>query len=276
MKTILYSSARELGDYSIPKLLQRLRDNRELIIRLVKRDINVRYRQSVLGYVWALLPQIATVAIFSFLASRRIFPMGDSDLPYIVHALLSVSGRQLFSVILVNCTNSLVHAGALVTKVNFAKESLVFAAVGVPVLDFLIRLAPVVLVFVWLGFVPSSSSILIPLALIPIILLALGLGLLFSILNLLVRDIGNALSMALTFGIFVAPILYPPPVTAPYNLVNILNPFSPMLITTQNLLSGAPLQLPWMLLLTSALSILVFFAGWKVFCITMPRIAERA
>ncbi|WP_341327587.1 ABC transporter permease [Methylotuvimicrobium sp. KM2] len=250
--------------------------SRELIWRLIIRDFSVRYRQSMLGYVWAVLPQIVTVAIFTFLSRHRVFDMGPTDMPYVVHALWSISVWQLFAGCLIGCTNSLVNAGSLVTKINFPKEALVFAAIGQASLDFMIRLIPVTVVFIWYGFVPAWHSVFIPLILIAVLLMALGAGFIMAIINLVLRDMGNMLSMVLTFGMFLAPILYPPPVREPFTIVNVANPFSPLLIATQNLLSGQPLMQPELLVYMIVFSIGVFFLGWRAFHITMPRIAERA
>lgn len=258
------------------EMVRNLWDARELVLRLAQRDYSVRYRQSVLGYVWAVAPQVITVGIFAFLARYRVFEMGQPTLPYLVHALWSISVWQLFSVSLVNCTNSLVTAGALVTKINFPKESLVVASTGKSCIDFLIRLVPVFVVMLWTGFVPSMSTLFIPVILLLVLLFAIGVGFILSVINLVIRDMGNMVSMVMTFGMFLSPILYPPPVTEPFSLVNVLNPFSPLLIATQDLLAGAPLSHPVALGVSSVLAIVVFALGWRVFCITMPRVSERA
>ncbi len=177
---------------------------RELIWRLVYRDISARYRQSVLGYIWAILPPLVTVAIFTFLTSNRVLPIGEMPLPYPVFALWSIGVWQLFSQSLAACTNSLTNAGSLVTKINFPKETLVISAVGQPLIDFLIRLLPTIIVFFWYEIIPSLAALWIPILLIPVILMAIGLGFFFAIANLAIRDIGNAVGMALTFGMFAA------------------------------------------------------------------------
>lgn len=257
-------------------MAKELWNSRELIWRLMQRDISVRYRQSIMGYIWAVLPQIATVALFTFLSKHRVFDMGETHLPYVIHALWSISVWQLFSTCLIGCTNSLVSAGTLVTKINFPKEALVIAAIGQGVFDFFIRLVPVVFVMWWYEFLPSWEIIFIPFVLIFVVLLALGMGFILSIINLILRDVGNAVNIILTFGMFLAPILYPPPMREPFALINIYNPFSPLLIATQDMLSGINLTYPNAMMVMIALSVFIFFTGWRVFHITMPRVTERA
>ena len=70
---------------------------RELVFRLAHRDIAVRYRHAFLGYLWALILPLATVGIFTFLASKRVLPVGETALPYPLFALWGVIVWQLFS-----------------------------------------------------------------------------------------------------------------------------------------------------------------------------------
>jgi len=257
-------------------LLEDLLKSRELIWRLVVRDLSVRYRQSALGYLWAILPTIATVSIFVFLTSSHTIPVGETPLPYVAYALWNIGVWQLFASCLINCTNSLVSAGSLVSKVNFPKEALVMAALGQPLFDFLIRLIPVTIIFMWYRITIDWPVIFIPLILAPAILLALGLGFLLSIANLVLRDIGNVLNVILTFGIFLAPILYPPPTKWPSTLINVLNPFSPTLIASQDLIARGALSMPESFLFSCLFSVLMFFLGWRLFRIAMPRVCAYA
>ena len=146
-------------------LLSMMKDvlaSRDLIRALIGRDIKVRYKQTWLGFVWAVVPQLVTVGLFSFLVSRRVFAMGETQLPYVIHAIWSVSFWQLFAVCIINCTNSLTAAGPMIRKISFCREALVFASVGQCLFDFLIRLLPVLVVFAWFDFVPSGQIMWLP------------------------------------------------------------------------------------------------------------------
>ncbi len=74
-----------------------LADSRRLIWLLILRDISVRYRQSILGYVWAVIPQLATVGIFAFLHASRVLPIGATRIAYVAYALWGISVWQLFA-----------------------------------------------------------------------------------------------------------------------------------------------------------------------------------
>jgi lipopolysaccharide transport system permease protein len=163
-----------------------------------------------------------------------------------------------------------------VTKVNFPREMLVIAALGNPVFDFFVRLMPVIVVFVWYGVVPSWGVVLVLLIVLPVILLALGLGFVLSIANLVIRDTGNALGTVLTIGMFLTPVLYPPPVRWPFFLVNLLNPLSPLLTASQDLIAVGFLTRPEMFAIACVLSLVLALAGWRAFRVTIPRVAGYA
>ncbi|MBI4525723.1 MAG: ABC transporter permease [Deltaproteobacteria bacterium] len=250
--------------------------SRGLIWLLILRDISVRYRQSALGYAWAIMPQIVTVGVFAFLNASRVLPIGETAIPYMAYALWGISVWQLFAGCLSACTNSLAAGGSLVTKFSFTREALVIASLGHPVFDFAIRLVPVIGVFVWYGVVPSWGVVLVPLVLLLVVLLALGMGFILSVANLVIRDTANALGMVLSIGMFLTPVLYPPPVRWPFLLINILNPLSPLLTATQDLIAHGLLTRPDTFILSGLFSLLVFLTGWRFFHLTIPRVAEYA
>ena len=250
--------------------------SRELLVTLLMREISSRYRQSILGYMWALVIPLATVLVFSYLTSKRILPIGDPPLPYPAFAIWNVVVWQLFAGTLVSTTQSLVAAGSLVTKMRFPKETLVFASTGQPLIEFAIKLVPVAIVFSLYDVDFKFAFLLVPFTLIPILCLAIGLGFIFSVANLVIRDTENIVGLITAFGIFLAPILYPPPMSSPFNLVNTLNPFSPLLIASQDLISHGALHhwnIYWPALL---FALLTFLGGWHIFRIGLARVIERA
>jgi lipopolysaccharide transport system permease protein len=257
-------------------MAKEIADNRRLIWLLVRRDISVRYRQSILGYVWAVLPPLLTVATFAFLNASQVIPIGNTRIPYVAFALWGLSVWQLFAGCLSACTASLVASGALVTKVNFPRETLVIAALGQPVFDFCVRFVPVIAVFVWYGTMPHWGVVFVPLLLLIVTLLALGFGFVLSIANLVFRDTSNALGMVLTVGMFLTPVLYPAPVRWPFFLVNALNPLSPFVTATQDLIAIGYISRPEMLAAACLFSFTLAFGGWRAFHVTIPRVAGYA
>ncbi len=270
------NGARRNGVGGWGMMLSELAQSRRLIWLLVLRDISARYRQSLLGYAWAIIPQIITVATFAFLNAWRVIPIGDTRIPYVPFVLWGLSVWQLFAGCLTACTGSLVSGGALVTKVNFPRESLVIAALGQPVFDFCVRLLPVVAVFVWYGVAPSWGMLFLPFVLVAVLSLALGLGMILAVANLVIRDTANALGMILTVGMFLTPVLYPAPVRWPFFLINLLNPLSPLLNASQDLIAVSVITQPEMFATSCGLSILLALGAWRAFHVAIPRVAGYA
>lgn len=257
-------------------MFQDLAGSRRLIWLLIVRDISLRYRQSILGYVWAIVPQVATASVFAFLYSARVLPVGHTGIPYIAYSLWGISVWQLFAGCLTSCANSLTASGSLVTKINFPREALLIAALGQPLFDFLVRLIPIFAVFLWCGVLPSWQSMLMPVLLLPIVLLALGLGFVLSIANLVIRDTANALGTALTICMFATPVLYPPPIRWPFSLINVVNPLSPLLAGSQDIIAMGILSHPERFAAACLFSTLSFFGGWRIFRVTILRVLGYA
>ena len=126
-------------------------NSRELIWCLILRT----YRCDIVNPCSATCGQFYLQLLQSLLqplTQSRTIPVAEPPLPYVAYALWSISVWQLFAGCLSSCTNSLANAGSLVSRVNFPKEALVIAAIGQPLLDFMIRLVLVVSVFVWYQF----------------------------------------------------------------------------------------------------------------------------
>lgn len=123
--------------------------------------------------------------------------------------------RRLFSQGVISTASSLVGASSLLTKINFPKEGLVIAAVGQTIFEFLIRIPLLLLIFVWTGFLSHLNILMVPFAMVPLLFLTLGIGFFISLFNAILRDIGNGLSLAMTLGMLVTPVVYPPPTNDP-------------------------------------------------------------
>jgi len=249
--------------------------SRELMWRLFVRELSARYRQSLFGYVWAVMPAIVTTITFTYLRGSGTLPIGQTSIPYPAYVLLGMTVWQLFATGLTRTTQSLVNARAIITKINFSRETLVIAAFGESAFNFLIRIAAIAVVFFWFRVVPAWTIIFVPLILMPLALMTVGFGFVLSLANGVFRDIGNSLALVLTFGMFLAPVVYPPPTTWPKVLINYLNPVSPFIIATRDLTTRGTLSQPDGLLWASVAGLVIFLAAWRVFHLAMSRIAER-
>ena len=249
--------------------------NRWLTYQLFKRDFFALYKQSFIGVLWAFIIPLVSVGTFIILNRSGIFFIGNINVPYPIYAILGMAFWQLFSTGLITSSNSLVKAGSMIAKINFSKKSLVIASAGQSIVSFLIQLTLVIILFIYYKIAPSTAILLIPLFMIPIMLLTLGLGFIFSLLNGIVRDIGNILSILMTFLMFLTPILYAKPSTGILARITNYNPLYYLTSVPRELVLTGTISEWKGFLISSAISIIIFIICLIVFHLTETRVAER-
>ncbi|MHA1131892.1 MAG: ABC transporter permease, partial [Candidatus Helarchaeota archaeon] len=201
--------------------------------------------------------------------------VGSISIPYPIYAIFGIAFWQLFSTGLVNCSNSLVNAGPLIVKINFSKKSLVISALGQSIVSFLIQFILVCILFFVYGFIPSITIILAIFFMIPILLITLGLGLLLSILNGVVRDIGNLISVVVTFLMFLTPILYVKPDSGILSMLTTLNPLYYLISAPREFILIGTMS-EWVgFTISCFISITIFIICLIIFHLTETRVAER-
>jgi lipopolysaccharide transport system permease protein len=257
-------------------MFRELIEYRGLIWRLIIRDISARYRQSVLGIFWSFLTPLLMTIIFLQMKNNKILPIGDTALPYAAYVFFGQMIWLLFSQGMMAAASSLISSGSLLTKINFPKEVLVISALGQTLFEFMVRIPLLILIFLWVGFVPQFTIVLIPFIIIPLLFLVLGLGMIMAMVNAVVRDIGSMLFIVLSVGMFASPVIYPPPTTWPLTFwINYANPVSGFLIAAQDLAAKGHITDPAGYFSAVMFSLIILFVGWRIFHIVEPKIAER-
>jgi len=257
------------------EMFAELKSSRELIWRLFLRNFKAKYRQTIFGLMWHFILPIITVGAFIFLNRAGVLNIEEVDIPYPAYALLGLTIWQIFAGGIVDCTRSIAAGGSMVVKVNFPKESLVISSFGNALVGFLIRLVLTIVVFAIYKIVPASTTIFFPIAIIPLFFLTLGLGLMFSLLNAVLRDVANIVSLASMFLLFITPVLYPEPKAVFFKAFSMFNPLSVLVSGPRDLVLNGSLTHPREYLFFSLVSLLVFFVSWRLFHLVEKRIAER-
>jgi len=257
-------------------MFRQLYENRYLLKRLAIKNITVRYKKSWLSYLWVVATPLLTALIFAFIASRRIVQFNNPAYAYVVFALLNITLWQLFANTVKAATVSLSSAQSLVTRVNMPREILLLASCSEPLVQLMIRLLPVLVVFMLydVPMLPGLPAAL--LFMIPLMLMALGLGFILSVINLVTTDIHNLVSLLLLVGMFLTPVLYAEPTGYPFVLLNFINPVSPVLISVHDLIAFGALQKPGLAVFCWLQATLVFLIGFRFFNLALPRVVERA
>ena len=247
--------------------------HRELMWRFFIRDISAKYRQSFLGYVWAIVIPLIAVSTFMLLNKSGVLNIENTDVPYPIFALIGLSVWQLFATGINSGTRSIVSAGTMVSKINFQREVLVFSSISQALFEFLIKCGLMIILFFAFRFVPSKMIVLFPIVMLPIVFLTLGLSLLFALLNSFVRDIENFISIALMFLMFLTPVFYP--LSADKGLIFLLNPISPIINATREVIVYGFIKDPVLYIAATIFSIFIFLFSWRIFYLVQVKIPER-
>ena len=266
----------KMGFFSVWRdMFQNFLRSRGLIWRLFLRDFSAKYRQSLFGILWAVLNPIITVGIFVYLNKTGVFNLGSTDVPYPAFAIVGLTVWTLFSTGLSACSNSIVSAGAMVTKINFPKSSLVISSIGQAVVEFIVRIVLTVIVFSIYKVTPAWTAIFLPFAAIPVFLLTLGMGFFLSLLTGVFRDTVNIVTLLATFLLFLVPVLYPAPESGLFVAVNKWNPLSHLIIACRDIVFTGKFSNPAGFWGSTLFSLLIFLFFWRLFHIVEPKIAER-
>jgi lipopolysaccharide transport system permease protein len=250
-------------------------DNRWLMIQIFRRDFIAKYKQSFTGVVWTVIIPVFSISAFVMLHNSGVLRSGSMTVPYPVFAVFGMALWQIFAVGLLSASSSLIDAGAMVVKINFSKKSLVAASFGHALVTFVVYAFVAAAISLYFGFIPSLWLIFLPLLVLPLLLLTMGLGLLFALLNGIARDFGMILSMGLSVMMFITPVFFVNPGTGPISLINRFNPLNYLIVIPREIvLYGASVN--WTgYLFSTCFAIAVFFLGVIVFHYSETRIAER-
>lgn len=249
--------------------------NRWLTYQLFRRDFLSSYKQSFLGVLWAVIFPAVSIAVFIILNRSGIFNIGDIGVPYSIYALIGLTLWQFFSNGLVACTNSLVNAGPMILKINFSKKSLVIAALGKAVIPFVIQIIIVCILFIGYKKIPTIWFLLMPLFIIPLILFTIGLGFFTSLLNGVIRDTGNIISIMMMFLMFFTPVLYAKPMSGILATITEFNPLYYMISIPRDLILKGNTQELNRYIIICFISIILFIVCLFGFHLAEKRVTER-
>lgn len=256
--------------------LRRLWGSRELLLLLSWREIKVRYKQSVMGLAWAILmPAIIVGAGVLVRVGAAQLTGGHVTADDIASVMVRAVPWSFFAGALRFGTNSLVGNTSLVTKIAFPKEVFPISAVLSNGFDFLIAASVVVIGLLLMGWVPSLEALWALPLLVMLAIFTAGLTMLLSALNLFYRDVKYLVEVALTYAIFVTPVLFPASIAGRWQSIVLLNPIAPILEGLSDALIGhrTP-QLGWVGY-SAAVAVATAVLGYTVFKWLETQFAER-
>jgi ABC-type polysaccharide/polyol phosphate export permease len=255
--------------------LQELYRYRELLCTIAYRDIKIRYKQSVMGFLWAVLMPIlivlsGIVVRYGYALATRS-PLRAAEIAAV--AVKSIPWAFLVSTIRFACL-SLINNKDLVTKIYFPKEIFPIASMMASLFDLSVASVALVLFLLALHSGWALSLLWIPLLMLLLMFLAVGAGMIVAAASLFFRDVKFIVEVLLSFGIFFTPVFYDVGMFGDKGKWLLLNPVSPILEGFGACVARhQPPDLPW-LAYSMVCGLLVLFGGYAFFKHLEPAFAE--
>ena len=236
---------------------------RDLLIVLAWRDIAVRYKQTALGILWALLQPFISMIVFTFVFNRMGRIQSGDGTPYPIFLYVGLLLWQFHSNAILGAANSMVSNAGLVQKVYFPRLFIPATAIITGLVDLAIAGAILVGLMAYYGYHPQATGLLVlPVLLASLILASLGIGFFAAAVNVKYRDVRHALPFVVQTMMFVTPVIWPVKMLDSHpiarSLMIWLNPASGIISNARaGILGQSPVD--WGILGISALVSLVFF-----------------
>jgi lipopolysaccharide transport system permease protein len=179
---------------------------RELFRVLAWRDLSVRYKQTAIGVVWALIRPLLTMLLFTIVFNRIAHLPSDGSTPYALMVFVGMLPWTFFATGLAEASNSLVSNANLISKVYFPRLIVPMATVVVAFVDFLISFFTLIVLLVWYQFLPSWHMLFLPAFVILALLASIGPSLWVTALNVRYRDFRYIIAFIVQFGLYISPV----------------------------------------------------------------------
>lgn len=221
----------------------------ELLYFLVWRDIKVRYKQTAIGVAWVVMQPLISMLIYTILFSGFI-KIPSEGIPYPLFVYIGLAPWTFFANAVSDTNNSLIHNAHLITKVYFPRVIIPLSRIMVLLIDFIFALLILFMFMIFYKIVPTWSMLLFPCLIFLMIVLALGVGLLFSSLNVKYRDFHFIVPFILQIWMFCSPVIYPfSIIPEKYKWIAYLNPLAGIIEGYRMVILGKPID--WTMLISS-------------------------
>lgn len=243
----------------IPIDFKELWQYKELLITLALRDIKVRYKQTVIGGLWAILQPLLTMVIFTFFFGN-ILKISSEGFPYAIFSYAGLLLWTYFSSSLSSASDSLVANSSLLSKIYFPRIMLPLYSTLSGLLDYAVAS---IILFGLMFYYKIAFTLYLPLILVVLFftwMLASGMGFWLSAFNVKYRDVRHALPFFIQMLIFITPVIYPISVAGKFKWLLMLNPMTGFIEAHRAIILGKALNVE-MMLVSIVLTIVIFITG---------------
>ena len=188
--------------------LRELNEYRDLLYFLVLRDVKSLYKQTVLGFTWAIIRPVLNMIVFTLIFSGLANVPSD-NVPYPIFSYAALVPWTYFSTAMTFSTQSLISGSSIFTKVYFPRIIIPLTAVFSKLVDFVIAFAVLFVLMAWYKIPPTFNVLWIPILVLIMILTAAGIGMWLSALAIQYRDIPHGIQFLSQLLMYLAPVVWP-------------------------------------------------------------------
>lgn len=220
----------------------------ELFFYFAWRDVKVRYKQTAIGIVWAILQPFTQMVVFTVFFNKAVgVDTGNPNVPYAIFSFTGLLFWNFFSQAITRASNSLVDNQSVVTKVYFPRLLLPLSSTLIGLIDFAFAFLVFIGLMIYFQFSPTLGAILLLLpALFITFIASSGIGMFLGAVNVKYRDVKQAIPFLIQIGMFITPVIYP--VTAipqQYQWILYINPMTGVInMMRSSFLGTAPINWP--------------------------------
>jgi homopolymeric O-antigen transport system permease protein len=257
------------------EMFSELWEYRELVYQMTLRDLLIRYKQTIMGFGWAVFMPLVNTVLFSIIFTR-VAPL-NTGVPYAVFAYTGLLFWNFFASSLRFAVSSLSGNANLVTKVYFPREIFPFSAILVCFVDLVVGSTVLIVLMIYYRIAPGPAVLFVPALLLVQILLTAGIALLVAMANLFLRDVKYLFEVALTVWMFATSVVYPVDlVGGKLGTLMKLNPMTPIIEGYRATILRGELPAFAPLAVAAVLALIAVVVGWLVFHRAEYRFAEYA
>ena len=243
---------------------------------MTKRDLKAEYRQSILGFFWAIAPIVMNSGVWIFLNSSGVVKVaGSQSIPYIPFVIIGTTFWSIFTECLMLPLSAVNSNKGILSKINFPKEALILSGIYKMTFNLLIKLLLIAAIIIFYQMIPSATIVLFPVYLLSIVLVALSIGLLITPLGLIYTDISRIIGTGVSLLMYVTPVVYATPKAGVFKTLFQLNPLTYLFTDAKASLFGLPVENIIVLIITLVISFVMLFIGLVIFRKSMPIIIEK-
>lgn len=252
-----------------------LRSSYDLTVKLALRDISAQYRQTFLGYFWAILPPILTSLVFIILNKSTVINISSSKIPYVAFVFSGTIFWQLF----VDSANAplkfVIQNKSMLTKINFPRESIILAGIIQVLFSLLIKFVLLAGILFYLKIYFDINFASFFLSTISILLFGTLFGMFLVPAGVLYTDIQQALAVVFPALMLLTPVVYAPSDTGLLAKINIYNPLTYLIMSARDSLFFHDSFYYSTCLKIAIFSLFFLFLSFIVYRVSLPHLIER-